>query len=47
MRLCARSMAAETYELHDADEPSPAPRERLDRAVKSNHGLQFTQYQHQ
>ena len=47
MRLYARSMAADTHELYDADEPSPAPMGRLDRAVKSNAGLKFIQYQHQ
>ena len=39
MRLYAKSMAADTHELYDADEPSPAPMGRLDRAVKSNAGL--------
>ena len=41
-RLYARSMAADTHELYEADEPSPAPMGRLDRAVKSNAGLPFT-----
>jgi hypothetical protein len=47
MRLYARSTAADTHELYAADEPNPAPTGRLDRAVKSNAGLPFTQYQQQ
>ena len=46
-RLYARSMAADTHELYDADEPSPAPMGRVDRAVKSNAGLKIAQYQRQ
>ena len=46
-RSYARSMAADTHELYEADEPNPAPMGRLDRAVKSNAGLPFTWYQHQ
>ena len=47
MRSYARSMTADTHELYDADEPSPAPMGIVDRAVKSNAGLKIAQYQRQ
>lgn len=45
MRWYAKSMTADTHELYDADEPSPAPMGSVDRAVKSNAGLKVVQYQ--